>query len=111
VKRWSEDRVTLLGDAAHPTTPNLGQGACMAIEDAAVLASCLRDHADVPAALREYERHRIPRTSAIVRQSRRVGGIGQWENPAACWLRDRLLARTPARVRLRQLQWLCTFAP
>jgi 2-polyprenyl-6-methoxyphenol hydroxylase-like FAD-dependent oxidoreductase len=109
VKRWSEGRVTLLGDAAHPTTPNLGQGACMAIEDAVVLASCLRDHAEIPAALRAYERRRIPRTSAIVRQSRRVGGIGQWENPAACRLRDWFLKRTPARVRLRQLQWLCTF--
>jgi len=107
--RWSDGRVTLLGDAAHPTTPNLGQGACMALEDAVVLAGCLREREEILAGLRDYEIRRRPRTSAIVRESRRVGWIGQWESPAACRLRDALLRRTPARVRLCQLQWLCTF--
>jgi 2-polyprenyl-6-methoxyphenol hydroxylase-like FAD-dependent oxidoreductase len=109
LSRWSDGRVTLLGDAAHPTTPNLGQGACMALEDAVVLARCLRERDEILAALREYEMRRVPRTSAIVRESRRLGAIGQWQSPVACWLRDWLLRRTPARVRLRQLQWLCTF--
>jgi 2-polyprenyl-6-methoxyphenol hydroxylase-like FAD-dependent oxidoreductase len=107
--RWSDGRVTLLGDAAHATTPNLGQGACMAIEDAVVLARCLRQSSDLPAALRAYEARRKPRTTAITLRSRRLGRIAQWEHPAACAIRDRLLARVPLRLRLRELRWLCSF--
>lgn len=65
--RWSRGRVTLLGDACHPTLPDLAQGACMAIEDGFVLARCLmacgQDHA---AAFARYEAARIPRTTRIV---------------------------------------------
>ena len=64
--RWSEGRVTLLGDAAHPMFPFFAQGAAQAIEDAAVLARCLAEQADDPAAaLRRYERLRIPRTTRV----------------------------------------------
>jgi 2-polyprenyl-6-methoxyphenol hydroxylase-like FAD-dependent oxidoreductase len=105
---WGEGRVTLLGDAAHPTTPNLGQGACQAIEDAVVLARCLEQvqHAsdDVPSALRRYEGLRAERTAWIVRRSRALGRIGQIENPLLCLLRDAVLKATPARVQLRQLE-------
>jgi salicylate hydroxylase/6-hydroxynicotinate 3-monooxygenase len=64
--RWSEGRVTLLGDACHPMTPYMAQGAAAAIEDAAVLARCLKLCGDdVEAAFRLYEAHRKPRTSRI----------------------------------------------
>lgn len=89
--RWSQGRVTLLGDAAHPMTPNLGQGACQALEDAVALADVLRDQADISTALHQYEQTRIPRTSQITRQARQIGQIGQWNNPLACRLRDTLL--------------------
>jgi salicylate hydroxylase len=63
---WSEERATLLGDAAHPMFPFFAQGAAQAIEDAAVLARCLADGIEDPtAALRRYERLRIPRTSRL----------------------------------------------
>lgn len=91
LRRWSQGRITLLGDAAHPTTPNLGQGACMALEDAVALADALAAEHEIPAALQAYERRRIPRTSQIVLQSRRIGQIGQWRNPLACAARDALL--------------------
>lgn len=91
IERWSYGRITLVGDAAHPTTPNLGQGACQALEDAVALADALTEYADIPTALHAYEQRRIPRTSAIVRQSRRIGQIGQWSNPLACNVRDTLL--------------------
>ena len=68
-RRYARGRVVLLGDAAHPTTPNLGQGANMAIDDAIALARALRDEADVPRALARYERERLPRTRRIVKQS------------------------------------------
>jgi salicylate hydroxylase/6-hydroxynicotinate 3-monooxygenase len=65
--RWSDGRVVLLGDAAHPMTPYMAQGGCTAIEDAAVLARCLRDVRgdDVEGAFRRYEAHRKPRTSRV----------------------------------------------
>lgn len=66
--RWSVGRVTLLGDACHPTLPFLAQGANMALEDAMVLARCIeRDEADIPAALLRYEQARLDRTTRIVR--------------------------------------------
>lgn len=104
LKCWSQGRVTLLGDAAHPMTPNLGQGACQAIEDAVVLAQCLGKVADVPAALRLYQGERLSRTSAIVIQSRRIGWIGQWENPLACWLRNTGSKLYPPRLQFKLLE-------
>jgi salicylate hydroxylase len=67
--RWSRGRVVLLGDAAHAMLPHHGQGANQTLEDAAVLADCLRDDADVPAALAEYERRRRCRTRQVQRSS------------------------------------------
>lgn len=81
LRQWGRGRVTLLGDAAHPITPNVGQGACMAIEDAACLARLLTERADVAGAFRAYETMRRPRTAFVARQARRIGAIGQWENP------------------------------
>jgi 2-polyprenyl-6-methoxyphenol hydroxylase-like FAD-dependent oxidoreductase len=71
VPRWSFGRVTLVGDAAHPMSPAVGQGASLAVEDAVVLADCLRRHADVPAALAAYSEARVPRAAAVVGRSRR----------------------------------------
>ena len=96
--------MTLLGDAAHPMTPNLGQGACQAIEDAVVLARCLDEEGASAEALRRYERLRSDRVAMVVRRSRRVGAVGQVENPLLCRLRDRVLAMSPPKVQLRQLE-------
>jgi len=65
--RWSDGRVVLLGDACHPMTPYMAQGAATAIEDAAVLARCLDEVGgeDIEGAFRRYEAHRKPRTSLI----------------------------------------------
>jgi 2-polyprenyl-6-methoxyphenol hydroxylase-like FAD-dependent oxidoreductase len=90
VHHWGRGRVTLLGDAAHPPTPNLGQGACQAMEDALVLASCLADQREPVAALRSYEARRMKRSAAIIEQSALFGKIGQWEQPLLCSLRDGL---------------------
>lgn len=95
VRRWGEGRVTLLGDAAHPTTPNLGQGACMAIEDALVLAQCLTRKGEIQARLRKYESLRFKRTEYITRESRRAGRIGQMENALAVALRSVWLKTLP----------------
>ena len=91
ISRWGEGRVTLLGDAAHPMTPNQAQGACQAIEDGVSLARCVREAAEVPAALRDYEGRRRARAAYFVRLSRFSGWWGSWESPAACAVRDAIL--------------------
>lgn len=88
VKRWSDGRATLLGDAAHPTTPNLGQGACQAIESAFVLAKHLAGATDVPAALRAYEQARFERTAFITNRSWALGKVFAYESWWANRLRD-----------------------
>jgi salicylate hydroxylase len=67
IASWSTRNATLLGDAVHATLPYLAQGACMAIEDAAVLTRALQSTDSVPDALQLYQRNRIPRTSRIVK--------------------------------------------
>jgi 2-polyprenyl-6-methoxyphenol hydroxylase-like FAD-dependent oxidoreductase len=93
--RWSRGRVALLGDAAHLMTPNLGQGAAMALEDAWVLADCLRQDGPGERALRHYERRRHWRAAYIVWQSRQVGRMIQVEHPWLCGLRDTAVRLTP----------------
>lgn len=106
---WGKGRITLLGDAAHPMTPNMGQGACQAIEDALVLAACLRNARNMEAALRAYEKERIKRTAAIVKRSRTIGRVAQWESPLACSIRNAILKRTPSDVLLKQLEWVLAY--
>jgi salicylate hydroxylase len=69
IRNWSTPRVTLLGDAVHPTLPYLAQGACMAIEDGAVLTRALNLMESIPNALQLYQRNRVERTAKIVEQS------------------------------------------
>ena len=106
LKEWGAGRVMLLGDAAHPISPHLGQGACQAIEDAVVLADSLSKKKDVASALSLYESLRIPRTSRVVRQSRRIGRIIQLESPFLCRIRDETIKRMPARLQQKQLDWI-----
>lgn len=102
LSRWSKGRVTLLGDAAHPMTPNLGQGACQAIEDA--LAASLDGASNVADALHAYDALRLPLTSALVRQSRTIGRIGQLQSAPLVRLRDLALKRLPPRSHARRLE-------
>lgn len=109
LKRWSEGRITLLGDAAHPMTPNLGQGGGQAIEDAVVLDLCLSKAQDIATAFRDYESRRIARTSRVVKEARRLGRIGQIENAAGRALRDFAVRMTPLSATLGALRWLYDF--
>lgn len=73
VPRWHRGRVVAVGDAVHATSPNAGQGASLALEDAATLAGCLRREADPGTAFAEYERLRRPRVEAVVAYARKLG--------------------------------------
>jgi 2-heptyl-3-hydroxy-4(1H)-quinolone synthase len=93
LERWGEGRVVLLGDAVHAMTPNIGQGAGMAMEDAAVLAEELASSAEITACLNNYVQRRKARVETIMRVSREVGTEGQMSGIIGCWLRDRRAER------------------
>lgn len=92
MQTWGIGRVSLLGDACHPTLPFMAQGAAMAIEDAAVLANCFSNGADVVAALRRYEDLRKARTAGVQRGSRRNATVFHLSGLKA-WLRDRAASK------------------
>jgi 2-polyprenyl-6-methoxyphenol hydroxylase-like FAD-dependent oxidoreductase len=104
-RRYASGRLVLLGDAAHPTTPNLGQGANMAIDDAIVLARALRQAADVPEALGRYQRERLPRTRLIVKRSWNYGRMCLWTSRPAVWFREAAIRHTPRAVIRSMLRW------
>ena len=103
-RNWGHGRMTMLGDAIHPTTPNLGQGGCLAMEDAMVLARCFEKYGANEAALRQYERLRYKRTTAVTRYSRLYGNVGQWENLWAAAMRKTAIALAPEALILRVMQ-------
>lgn len=104
--RFAYGRTVLIGDAAHATTPNLGQGACQAIEDAVFLAEMLKKYPDPEQAFRFFEQKRLPRTRFIVETSRRMGAIAQWQNPVLAGLRNILFRLIPRSVNERQMHQL-----
>jgi salicylate hydroxylase len=91
--QWTKGRATILGDAAHPMLPYLGQGACQAMEDGCVLASALASMPDDPrGALLLYERARLPRASRVVLTARARGEDNHLVSPWAALKRDALIA-------------------
>ena len=104
--RWHDGRAVLLGDAAHPMTPNLGQGAGQAIEDAVALAELVATVRPMDAALAAYERRRLAHANALVVASRRFGQVSQWGHPVAVWARNTALRLTPASVQVAQARRL-----
>lgn len=95
-------RVVLLGDAAHALTPDLRQGARLALEDAVTLAASANRQADVPAALAAYDQARRARTQRLVRVSAQFGRIAQWQGPLAARLRDACRPHPGRRLPARQ---------
>ncbi|HEX2141178.1 MAG TPA: FAD-dependent monooxygenase [Candidatus Limnocylindria bacterium] len=94
IPRWGASRVTLLGDAAHPMTPNLAQGAGQAIEDGVSLATVLASSADPVEGLRAYERRRAERANGMIKVSRMVGRMSLLESPVARAVRDNVVLRS-----------------
>ncbi|MGV9453813.1 FAD-dependent oxidoreductase [Streptomyces sp. NPDC003635] len=100
LRSYVTGRVALVGDAAHAMTPNLGQGACQALEDAVVLADC----ATARDGLLVYDMQRRPRTQRIARRSRQIGRMAQTSSRSAVALRDGLLRAAPARALQRSME-------
>lgn len=106
LSNWSTGRVTLIGDAAHPTLPYLAQGAAMAVEDGAILARALQAAADVPAALRLYQHNRMARTARIVEESRANRGLFHLET-----ITDLKTAFARRNMDRERSDWLYSYNP
>ncbi|MGV3541138.1 MAG: FAD-dependent monooxygenase [Rufibacter sp.] len=96
--------VVLLGDAAHATTPNMGQGACQAVEDAVVFADELKKDMDFNLAAQRFEKRRLSRTHWIAKQSRFLGEVAQSTNSLFIPLRNFALRHLPKAVNDKQLE-------
>lgn len=106
IKHLAFDRILLAGDAGHATTPNMGQGACQAIEDAAVLANCLQKNETIINSFQSFEKIRLPRTTKIVNTSWTLGKAAQWTNPFLTAFRNFALKLTPQSVNEKQMDFL-----
>jgi len=104
IRRWSVGRIALLGDAAHPMTPELGQGACQAILDAWALGEALATELEVPTAFRRYESNRRARARFVIMIARLAATIGQADHASTRMLRASSMELVPAPVFLRALQ-------
>lgn len=102
--QMAAERVAMIGDAAHPMLPNLGQGAGQAIEDAVELAAAVAtDPADLSGCLDHYNARRARRVAGIVRESARMARIGHLRNPLAAGLRNAMLRAVPESAIERRL--------
>jgi 2-polyprenyl-6-methoxyphenol hydroxylase-like FAD-dependent oxidoreductase len=99
-------RILLCGDAAHATTPNMGQGAGMAIEDAWILSQVLAKAGGADSIDRIYRIRRAARVKKIVQMSYNLGRIAHWQSPLATSLRNRLFALIPDSLNAKQIEKL-----
>ncbi len=104
--RLHDGRILFIGDAGHATTPNLGQGACQAIEDVAVLVDTLRETRTPKDAFQQVNRRRLARTRYITNTSWQIGRVAQWENPLLIAVRNMLMRITPEKIKQLQLRKL-----
>ncbi|HIW34925.1 MAG TPA: FAD-dependent monooxygenase [Candidatus Paenibacillus intestinavium] len=103
------DRIAFIGDAAHAITPNMGQGACQAIEDAVVLAECIASESDHREAFRRYDQRRKRRIVNISKQSWTFGKVAQLEAPILRAVRNSLIKLVPDSLMKRQAEQLYRF--
>jgi 2-polyprenyl-6-methoxyphenol hydroxylase-like FAD-dependent oxidoreductase len=102
--RYAFEKIVLIGDAGHATTPNLGQGACQAIEDAFILADELGKDLDFQSGFKAFEKRRLKRTHFITNTSWQMGKMAQLENPFLCGFRNFALRNTPKSFHEKQLE-------
>jgi 2-polyprenyl-6-methoxyphenol hydroxylase-like FAD-dependent oxidoreductase len=108
INKWQNKNICLIGDAAHATTPNMGQGACQAIEDAYVLGKLLDEGTVLEETFEKYEKLRIKKAHQIVHSSWTFGKIAHIENPFGIWIRNKMMKIMPQSVNRKQLDMVFT---
>jgi 2-polyprenyl-6-methoxyphenol hydroxylase-like FAD-dependent oxidoreductase len=103
--------VVLIGDAAHAMTPNMGQGACQALEDAVTLGALTGADTSLQAALARYDSLRRPRTQSISRMSRMAGRTGLAKSAMVVTARDKLMSLVPPSAMLRSFKTMYSWTP
>lgn len=103
LSRFASGRVLLIGDAAHAVTPNLGQGACQAIEDGVMLMRCVAQQPSIEAAFRSFELLRKQRVAMIAKRSLYIGKLAQLDRPLLCRLRDGVMRMIPDSMQRNQM--------
>lgn len=98
IHRYAFNNILLIGDAAHATTPNLGQGACQAVEDAVILAAEIKNNPNITNAFKSFEQRRMKRIHWIVNTSWRFGKIAQLDNKFLIGLRNFLFSHLPKSI-------------
>ncbi|WP_074407893.1 FAD-dependent monooxygenase [Aquimarina megaterium] len=98
---WYKEKVCLIGDAAHAMTPNMGQGACQAIEDAYILSECLHKY-EVDQAFATFQKLRLPKAHQVVKASWMLGKIAHLSNPILIGIRNQLMSMTPSSFNRKQ---------
>ncbi|MCU0355727.1 MAG: FAD-dependent monooxygenase [Cytophagales bacterium] len=106
LRRLAFGKILLMGDAGHATTPNMGQGACQAIEDAAVLLKLLGTHAHVEEDFKAFEQKRLKRTEKINTLSWQIGKLAHVKNPFLAQVRNTVMRLLPDSVNNRQVAFL-----
>lgn len=106
LKKFHFNRVILLGDAAHATTPNMGQGAGQAIEDALVFSKAFAQSKDFIQAAQNYEKLRLQKTKKVIQVSKQIGCAAQWNNPLLAKSRDLIFPFIPSSLLLKRLKFL-----
>lgn len=109
ISRFAFGNMVLIGDAAHATTPNMGQGACQAIEDAVILADCITRHSVIAEAFKDFEQRRMKRVHGIVNRSWSMGKVGQLENRAMAEMRNLIFRSLPSSLMRKQLEDVSEF--
>ncbi len=104
IAEWYKGNICLMGDAAHATTPNMGQGANQAIESAWVLSECLSEEKDLTKAFAKYQKMRQAKAVSVVNTSWKIGKMAQLSNPIFTSLRNTLVRMTPEYFSLKQLK-------
>lgn len=107
IKNWHKERVCLIGDAAHAATPNMGQGACQAIEDAYVLVECLTKY-DTLEAFRNFQKLRRPKAHKIVKSSWMVGKLAHISHPLLAAFRNQFIRWMPSSMNRKQSERIYT---
>lgn len=103
---YLHNRIVLLGDAAHATTPNMGQGAGQAIEDAYELMVALENHQATTHAFSQYNKRRLDKTKKVINLSRQIGWAAQWDNPFLVKARNSIFPYVPKSLLFKRLTFL-----